>query len=138
MAFDAAGVPTTGAPVLVGRAPGARHEFGALAFATAARRNGLPVLYLGPDLPVDSWVAAARERSADAAVLGVPRRADAGRAGEAVRALQRERPGMPVVLGGAHADRVDHPGVHHLTDINLLDAVTELRRLLPERARNGS
>ncbi len=139
MAFDAAGTAATGAPVLVGLAPGARHEFGALAFATAARRGGLPVLYLGPDLPVASWVAAARERSAHAAVIGVPRRADVARADEAARALQGERPGMPIVLGGAHADRVDRPGVHHLPDTNLLDAVTQLRRLLPGRARrNGS
>src|SRR3954471_5843378 len=59
-AFEAAGDPATGrGSVLVGLPPGARHELGALSFAVAARRAGLPVLYLGPDLPVDDWVRAA-------------------------------------------------------------------------------
>jgi MerR family transcriptional regulator, light-induced transcriptional regulator len=45
--------------VLVGLPPGSRHELGALAFATAARRAGLAVLYLGRDLRIDDWVRAA-------------------------------------------------------------------------------
>ncbi len=64
MAFEAAGSVDGERPVLVGLGPKTRHELGALAFAIAARRAGLPVLYLGPDLPVESWVAAASGRSA--------------------------------------------------------------------------
>lgn len=132
MAYDAAGVPSADPPVLVGLAPGARHEFGALAFATAARRAGLPVLYLGPDLPVDSWVAAARERRAPAAVVGVPRRVDVEQAKSVATALRRESVKSLILLGGAHADRVETPGVHRLPNDTLVEAVTVLRRVLRE------
>ena len=63
-----------GSGVLVGLPPGARHELGALAFAVAARRAGLPTLYLGPDLPVADWVAPARRIGPMAAVIGAPHR----------------------------------------------------------------
>jgi methanogenic corrinoid protein MtbC1 len=43
--------------VLLGLAPGARHEIGLFAFAVAVRRNGLATDYLGADLPVEDWVA---------------------------------------------------------------------------------
>jgi DNA-binding transcriptional MerR regulator len=128
MAFEAAGTAPTGAPVLVGLAPGARHEFGALAFATAARRAGMPILYLGPDLPVDSWVSAAVERDAPAAVVGVPRRADVDRAREVVAALGGGRPETRILLGGAHADRVGADAAVRLPDDSLLAAVSELSR----------
>jgi DNA-binding transcriptional MerR regulator/methylmalonyl-CoA mutase cobalamin-binding subunit len=104
-AFDAASVGA-GQPVLVGLAPGARHEFGALAFAVAARRAGMPVLYLGPDLPADSWASAAVERQASAAVVGVPRRADVARGREVIEQLRRARPEMIVAVGGSNADQV--------------------------------
>ena len=63
-AFEAAGgaTPPEGS-VVVGLPPGARHELGALAFAVAARRAGIPVLYLGPDLPV---ARLGRDREPDA------------------------------------------------------------------------
>src|SRR5690606_3538033 len=46
MAYEAAGAIEGARPVLVGLGPGSRHGLGALAFATAARRAGVPVLYL--------------------------------------------------------------------------------------------
>lgn len=133
MAFEAAGASPSGAPVLVGLAPGARHEFGALAFATAARRAGLPVLYLGPDLPVDSWVSASAARGALAAVIGVPRRGDVERAREVVHAIDRHQPGTVIALGGAHADRVGAPAVGLPTE-SLAAALAALQRLLGARA----
>lgn len=105
MAFDAAGTGSADRPVLVGLPPGARHEFGALAFAIAARRAGLPILYLGADLPVDSWRSAASERDATAAVIGVPRPGDASRAREVHEGLRQERPGIRIILGGSGAER---------------------------------
>lgn len=134
MAFEAAGAGASGPPVLVGLAPGARHEFGALAFAVSARRAGVPVLYLGADLPVDSWVAAATERQALAAVVGVPRRADVDRAREVVTALRRERPGTPVLVGGRFSDRIDTAGVHRLPDDSVEDAITVLRGVVGAHA----
>ena len=61
-AFQAAGgaTPRRKAVSSSGCHRAARHELGALAFAVAARRAGLPVLYLGPDLPVADWVATVR------------------------------------------------------------------------------
>lgn len=106
VAFDAAGAPRANRPVLVGLGPGARHEFGALAFAIAARRAGLPVVYLGPDLPLDSWVSAANEADARATVIAVPRRADVERAIETVTALCDARPKGVVGVGGREAARV--------------------------------
>ena len=72
-AFQAAGRPTpTRGAILVGLPPGGRHELAALAFSVAARRAGLPILYLGPDLPVDDWVATAPRTHARAAVIASP------------------------------------------------------------------
>ena len=45
--FDAAGGRDGDATVVVGLPPGSHHELGAFAFAVAARRAGLNVLYLG-------------------------------------------------------------------------------------------
>ena len=129
-AFDAAGGMGDAPPVLVGLAPGARHEFGALAFATAARRAGMPILYLGPDLPVESWVSAVRERGAAAAVIGIPRRADVERGREVVAAIRAGRPTTRIVVGGAHADRVDGAELVVLGAGTIADDVTELRRAL--------
>jgi methanogenic corrinoid protein MtbC1 len=92
-AFQAAGrqLPTEGA-ALVGLPPGSHHEIGALAFAIAARRAGLPVVYLGPDLPAADWVATAVRLRAHAAVIGCPTAADVGPAVEVATTLVADRP----------------------------------------------
>ena len=94
--------PAEGA-VLVGLPPGAHHELGALAFAVAARRAGLPVLYLGPDLPVDDWVATARRVHARAAVVGAVAQSDGAAALDVARALIDGVPGIIVAFGGSGA-----------------------------------
>lgn len=105
MAYEAAGDADADRPLLVGLGPGARHELGAFAFAIAARRAGLPVLYLGSDLPADEWTAAAVERDARAAIIGVPTRADVRRATEVLDALRSSRPAMIRAAGGDQAAR---------------------------------
>jgi DNA-binding transcriptional MerR regulator/methylmalonyl-CoA mutase cobalamin-binding subunit len=70
-AFEAAGSRSRGPAVVVGLPSGSQHDLGALAFATAIRRRGLDVLYLGANVPVDSWEMAVRSRAARAAVLAV-------------------------------------------------------------------
>jgi len=70
-AFEAAGSRSRGPAVVVGLPSGSQHDLGALAFATAIRRRGLDVLYLGADVPVSSWDAAVRRRAARAAVMAV-------------------------------------------------------------------
>jgi MerR family transcriptional regulator, light-induced transcriptional regulator len=100
-AYQAAGRPSDAdGAILVGLPPGSRHELGALAFAVAARRAGLPVLYLGPDLPAADWVATAADTRARAAVIGSPTRADAGPAAEVARALAAEDAGLSIAFGG--------------------------------------
>jgi DNA-binding transcriptional MerR regulator/methylmalonyl-CoA mutase cobalamin-binding subunit len=91
-------------PVLVGLPPGARHELGALAFATAARRSGVTVHYVGADLPATDWVAAARATDAAAAVIGVPTAADATAARRVASALRRADGDLQVFFGGAGSD----------------------------------
>ncbi len=101
-AFQAAGTPSSGdGPVLVGLPPGARHELGALMFAIAARRAGLAVLYLGPDLPLADWVSTAERTKARAAVIGAPMAVDVTAASEVGQALRQADPTLPIAFGGA-------------------------------------
>jgi methanogenic corrinoid protein MtbC1 len=100
-AFQAAGrAVSAGDAVLVGLPPGARHELAALAFAVAGRRAGLPIVYLGADLPVADWVAAARNSRPRAAVIGVPTAADVDTGVAVGEALARLRPRVLIAVGG--------------------------------------
>ncbi len=107
-AFQAAGRPPgRDRPILVGLPPGSRHELGALTVAVAARRAGIPVLYLGPDLPVADWVVAADRTRARAAVVGAPTTADIAAAVDVGRALlAAPRPAALVFGGRAAGDAV--------------------------------
>jgi MerR family transcriptional regulator, light-induced transcriptional regulator len=101
--FDMAGVAAGARGVLVGLPPGSRHELGALAFAVALRRMGGDVLYVGSDVPVASWVAAAVESAAQAAVIGVVRESDVTPAAQVATALRAARPELLLAFGGAAA-----------------------------------
>jgi len=105
-AYEAAAHGVTGPAVLVGLPPGCRHELGALAFATAARRAGLTVTYLGADLPIESWLGAVAHARPAAVVVPVPRRRDAPAAAAVLEAVRRADDSVRVVLGGGHQDRV--------------------------------
>jgi DNA-binding transcriptional MerR regulator len=103
-AFQAAGRPgRRNGAVLVGMPPGGRHELGALSFAIAARRAGMPVLYLGPDLPLQDWVDTARAVRARAAVIGAVVRTDAPAAAAVAQAVGAAVPGITIAFGGASA-----------------------------------
>jgi DNA-binding transcriptional MerR regulator len=127
MAYEAAADGDSSNPVLVGLGPGARHELGALAFAVAARRAGLPVLYLGPDLPANSWTAAAIGRDARAAVVGVPTRKDAHGATQVLTALREAKPVIVLAAGGDQAARVAAAHGALVLPDSLQAAVRELR-----------
>ena len=110
-ALEAAGAADgRAARVVVGLPPGGRHELGALAFAVAARRAGLPVTYLGADLPMDDWLAAAA--GASAAVIGVVTARDRTAAINVANRLLAANPGLVVALGGRAAQPA--PGVLRL------------------------
>jgi methylmalonyl-CoA mutase cobalamin-binding subunit len=113
--------------VLVGLPPGSRHELGALAFAIAARRAGLPVTYLGPDLPQADWIDAAEH--ARVAVIGAVTPTDRPAAASVVRRLREARPELIVALGGRAAEPVD--GAILLPD-DLDDALLALDMVLAE------
>jgi DNA-binding transcriptional MerR regulator/methylmalonyl-CoA mutase cobalamin-binding subunit len=102
-AFEAAGLTDGDRPVLVGLPAGSRHEIGVLAFAVAARRRGISVVYLGADVPPESWVAATRRTQARAIVIGIPTRSDRAAALEAIDAAGSAGTGLIVAVGGAGA-----------------------------------
>ena len=124
-AFEAAAVNRPDVrPILVGLPPGARHELGALAFATACRRAGFAVQYLGADLPAADWGRAARDTNAATAVIGVPTASDADAARAVARALRRASPGLRVTFGGRGA--AEMRGATVLPE-SLADAVATVR-----------
>ena len=86
--FDAARSPGDRPQVLIGMPPGGQHELGVFAFAVACRRSGLEVLYLGSNVPLDSWLRMVRETTAPAVVLGAVAGADATAAAVVVDAIQ--------------------------------------------------
>jgi methylmalonyl-CoA mutase cobalamin-binding subunit len=97
--YDAAGLGDRQPRVIVGLPPDGRHEIGAFAFAVAARRGGLDVLYLGANVPLQSWLRTARDTAAPVVVLGVVTPSDVVAAGAVVEALgMSARP--PICLVG--------------------------------------
>lgn len=135
-AFEAAGSRSRGPTVVVGLPAGSLHQLGALAFATAIRRRGLDVLYLGPSVPAASWEAAVASRSAHAAVLGVVTAADRPSATITAQHLLDTDPGLLVACGGAFAAHLT-AGVHTLaTPIGA--AAVELDQILHEEPTEQS
>ncbi|HEX6249697.1 MAG TPA: MerR family transcriptional regulator [Nocardioidaceae bacterium] len=108
--FAAASPLARGPRVVVGLPAGSHHELGALAFATAARRSGLAVVYVGADLPLDSWLRAVRAFPTRAAVIAVPTADDRDAAARTAEALLRARPDLVVAAGGGHSQDLA-PGV---------------------------
>ncbi|GGO90543.1 HTH-type transcriptional repressor CarH [Nocardioides phosphati] len=103
-AYDAAGDNLMGPRLLIGLPPGARHELGLLAFATAARRAGLSTIYLGADVPTAEWITAATTGAVgevSCAVLAAPTEADASAVREIAEALRAARPDLLVAVGGS-------------------------------------
>lgn len=101
-ALEAAGAAGRDGPrVVIGLPPGGRHELGALAFAVSARRAGLPVIYLGADLPIDDWLNAAH--GALAAVIGVVTARDRATALSVAQRLRAAYPDLVLAFGGRAA-----------------------------------
>jgi methanogenic corrinoid protein MtbC1 len=98
-----AGSRSRGPTVVVGLPSGSQHELGALAFATAIRRRGMDVLYLGANVPVSSWETAVRGRQASAAVLSVVTPQDRPAAVAVAERLLSQTPVPIVCAGGASA-----------------------------------
>jgi MerR family transcriptional regulator, light-induced transcriptional regulator len=125
-------------PVLVGMPPGARHELGGLIFATALRRAGLPVVYLGADLPLDDWIMAVERTDARAVVIGAVMPADATAAISVAAGLRSARPELLIAYGGAAAPDPTAGSAPSARTIRLPadlgEAVTTLSASLPRTA----
>jgi MerR family transcriptional regulator, light-induced transcriptional regulator len=102
MFYEAAARATT-SEVVVGLPPGARHDLGALAFAVAARRLGIGILFLGADVPIDSWLSVTQDSGATYAVIAVPTPADVESATKVVRALRGAESAVTCLAGGSAA-----------------------------------
>ena len=134
LALDAAGSRENRGPtVVIGLPPGGRHELGALAFAVAARRAGIGVRYVGPDLPVDDWVAAAA--GADGAVIGIVTARDRRAGVEVAERVRAAHPNVVVALGGTAAPASDD--VPRL-DGTLAASVAALGSVLDQRRARDS
>lgn len=128
LALDAAASrAVSGRPVIVGLPPGGRHELGAMAFAVAARRAGMAVTYVGPDLPAEDWLTATE--GAAAAVIGIVTTRERNAAIEVARRLREARPSLVVALGGRAARGPANDGIPRLPEA-LTDSVATLGSLL--------
>lgn len=115
--YEAAGRSLWGPALVVGLPPGSHHEIGAFAFAVAARRAGLGVLYLGANVPLSSWLRTVRETHVPVVVLGVVTQDDVASATVVAEALRTMESSPLCYLGGPLARRVPRtPGVAWLPE----------------------
>ena len=121
--------------VVVGLPPGGHHEIGALAFAVAARRRGIAVLYLGADIPVASWLTAVETSLAPVAVVGVVTAADRAAAAEVVATLRTASRPPVAVLGGALAHDVVGTTESAMPTPSMQEAVETVLGLIPPARR---
>jgi methylmalonyl-CoA mutase cobalamin-binding subunit len=127
--FSVGGVPGNGPRVLVGLPPDSRHELGAIAFAVALRRLGVDVLYLGADVPVASWIDAASQSAAAAAVIGVITSGDVASATQVAARVREARPDLILAIGGSSAG-----GIAASADVVVLPVrVVDAARLMHAR-----
>jgi MerR family transcriptional regulator, light-induced transcriptional regulator len=135
--YDAAVDVTSPLDIVVGLPPGCQHEIGAMGFAVAARRRGLSVLYLGANVPVDSWALTSDALGMAVAVIGAIGEADVTAASAVVASLRSSTNRPAVVVGGRAAS-----SVAAATDVVVLpdgmdaavDVVLALVRSRPHRA----
>ena len=132
-AFEAAGGIDSGRQVIVGLPPGSRHEIGALAFATAVRRRGIDVIYLGADVPLTSWTDAVSKTRARAVVLGIPTVDDRALAGDVMNAMTAIDDVLVAAGGPGSADNALPPGVLPLPN-GIATSAASLGRALIDRS----
>lgn len=101
VAYEAAERPQDGPLVVLGMAPGVRHELGLLTFAVVARRRGLSTTYLGADLPLEDWLGFVDDRRPAAVVLAVPTVDDIDATHAVISALRERNPELVIAVGGA-------------------------------------
>jgi MerR family transcriptional regulator, light-induced transcriptional regulator len=120
--------------LVVATPPGEAHELGALMVAVSAVGEGWGITYLGPDLPVDELLAAAREIEAQAVALSTVYSPADEKLLAAVKATREGLPkSMPLMIGGAAAHRLRR--AIQASGAIVLDSLPELRATLRELKR---
>lgn len=104
--YSSAAEPNPAQTVLVGLPPGARHDLMLFSFAACLKRLGSAVVYLGTDVPIGSWLAAAAQGRPRAAVLGVTNPNEVPQAQEIVDRLGEVVPPLAVWVGGSSREGV--------------------------------
>jgi DNA-binding transcriptional MerR regulator len=143
-AFDAAAVDGARPPLLVTGLPaGCRHELGILAFATAARRQGLGVVHLGSDLPLADWLTAVERHRPDSIVLAAPTPSDVAPVLEIIESLRSIKGTATartlVAIGGRHQDEVVEASIRlvHPAALALGHSISRAAALLRDRLGSG-
>ncbi len=136
--FDAAASLTEAsadAPqVIVGSPPGSLHELGSFAFAVACRRAGVRVLYLGANVPLESWLGAVRETGAAVVVMAAVTPTDVPSVIAVLEALVSLPGARTCLVGGAYAHDVpERLGAIHLAQ-PIEDALVGLLAILEPTA----
>ena len=101
---------------------GDRHELGMLAAACALDERGVPCVYLGPDLPLESLCAALKRLRAGGLSLTLTARRPRAEVRALLRALRRDFPGLEIFVCGQeslrHANLIRESGARFLgTDL---------------------
>lgn len=91
------------APVLLSTLPGELHEMGLLVAALSVASHGVPVCYLGPNLPADELIGAAERIGAFAVGLSLVLPPSEERLGDLARIATSLGPGTRLWLGGSGA-----------------------------------
>lgn len=111
--------------VLFATLPGERHELGLIGAALQAYEAGLPVLYLGTDLPASEIARVADKLGVAGVALSSVDAQQARVALEELRVLDAAlASGVPVWLGGANArylaEEIASPRIHAISDAQAL------------------
>ena len=106
----AASPASTKATVLLGCAPGEQHELGLLWLACELGQRGFRVTYLGPAVPVDSFLAAAERLDAPISIVGATIRAHLEEWRTHLRRFQRRRRPAIIWAGPAAPMAARWPG----------------------------
>lgn len=119
--------------ILVGCAPGERHELGALMLALMLRRRGHNVRYLGADVPMNDLIRTIVELRPSIVAVSVSMAHSLGRLDELRRAVETTGAGTHLILGGRAFALDDDPaanlkGDYAGTDIHA--GIATIERLL--------
>ncbi len=99
------------APVIIACVPGEQHVLGPLMLALLLRWSGLPVLFLGADVPAADLARCCQETGARAVCLSATSPGASAALRECVAVIRATGYGAPILAGGPAAVEAHLPGV---------------------------